>query len=105
MQPAAGVGQVTAAAVEVAQLVRGHPRRGHLAVRVTKDQPGLQPGPGRPGQGLRGSAQQPADPVERVVAVAAAVQRLLLDPAADLIDGGQAEAGHVEGVQYPHRGR
>jgi hypothetical protein len=39
----------------------------------------------------------------RVVAVAAAVQGLLLDAAADLINSGEAEAGDVEGVQHPDR--
>ena len=72
---------------------------------VAEDQAGLQPGPGPLGQRLRGPPQQPPDPVERVVFVAAPVQGVLLDAASDVIDGGQAEAGHVEGVQHPHRAR
>ena len=92
-----------AAAVEVAQLVRGHPRLGDLAGRVAEYEPSLQPGPGSFGQGLRCSAQQPPDPVERVVTVPTAVQGVLLDAAANLIERGQGEAGDMEGVQHPHR--
>jgi putative transposase len=33
------------------------------------------------------------------------VQGLLLDAAADLVDGGQAELGDMEGVRHPHRAR
>jgi hypothetical protein len=73
------------APVEVAQFVRGHPGLGNVAVRVAEDQAGLQPGPGPFGERLRRSVQQPTDPVERIVFVAAAVQRLLLHAAADLI--------------------
>jgi hypothetical protein len=55
------------------------------------------------GQRLRGLAQQPPDPLERIVLVAALVQGLLLHTAADLVDSGQAEAGDVEGVEHSHR--
>ena len=47
------------------------------------------------------SAQQPPDAVERVVAAAAVTKCLLLDPAPDVIHGGEAEAGDVEAVQHP----
>ena len=50
-----------------------------------------------------GAAQQPADPVERVLAAAAVPEVLALDPAAaHIVDGGESEAHHVEGVQDPH---
>ena len=43
--------------------------------------------------------QRPADPVERVVLVAAAVQGVLLDPAADLVDDLGPELHDMEGVE------
>jgi hypothetical protein len=46
---------------------------------------------------LGAAAQQPADPVERVVLAAAVPEGLLLDPA-DLIHPGESEPGDVEGV-------
>ena len=49
-----------------------------------------------------GAAQQPADAVERVVAAAAVPEVFALDAAADIVDGGEAEAHHVEGIQYSH---
>ena len=49
-----------------------------------------------------GAAQQPADPVERVLAAAAVPEVLALDAAAHIVDGGESEAHHVEGVQDPH---
>jgi hypothetical protein len=49
-----------------------------------------------------GAAQQPADAVERVVAAAAVPGVLALDAAADIVDGGEAEAHHVESIQYSH---
>jgi hypothetical protein len=52
---------------------------------------------------LRAGAQDVADPVERVVAVTAVAQGVLLDAAADLVDDVGAELDHMEGVQ--HRGR
>jgi hypothetical protein len=36
VQPAAGVGQVVAAAIEVAELVRGHPRLADFAGRIAE---------------------------------------------------------------------
>jgi hypothetical protein len=44
------------------------------------------------------AAQQPADAVERVVAASAVPGVLALDAAADIVDGGEAEAHHVEGI-------
>ena len=44
-------------------------------------------------------AEQPADPIQRVIGVAAVAQGVLLDPAADLVDDLGAELDDVEGVQ------
>jgi hypothetical protein len=43
--------------------------------------------------------QQPADPIQRVVAMAAVAEGVLLDPAADLVEGLGAQADDVEGVE------
>ena len=51
------------------------------------------------------AAQQPADAVKRVARAAAVAGLLALDAAADVIDGGEAEADHVERVEHPHRVR
>jgi hypothetical protein len=52
---------------------------------------------------VRAGAQDVADPVERVTGVAAVAQGVLLDPAADLIQGLPGELDHVERVK--DRGR
>ena len=43
-------------------------------------------------------AQQVADPIQRIVSSAAVAVDVLLDPAADLIDGSGPELDHVERV-------
>ena len=50
------------------------------------------------------AAQHPADAVERVPGAAAVPEGVLLDPAADLVHGVEAELHHVERVEHPHRG-
>jgi hypothetical protein len=47
------------------------------------------------------AAQQPADPKQWIVLVPAMPERLLLHPAADLVEGVEAEPDYVEGVQHP----
>jgi hypothetical protein len=48
-------------------------------------------------------AEQTADPIQRVVAVAAAAQLPLLDAAVDLVDDLCAEPDDVEGVEHGDR--
>ncbi len=69
-----------------------------LAVRVA----GLEP-TGEAGLLAVGAVpEQPTDLVERVVLVAAAVQLLLLDAAADLVDDLGAELDDVDGIEDLH---
>jgi len=49
-----------------------------------------------------GAAQPPAEGEQRVADPAAVPGQLLLDTAADVVDGGVPESGDVEGVQHPH---
>ena len=49
------------------------------------------------------AAQQPADAVERITGAPAVPELLALDPAADIVEGGEPEPHHVERVQHPHR--
>lgn len=49
------------------------------------------------------AAQQPADAVERVAGAAAVPELLLLDAAADVVDGSETEPHDVERIQHPHR--
>jgi hypothetical protein len=51
------------------------------------------------------AAQHPADAVERVARAAPVAGLLALDAAADVIDGGEAEAYLVERVEHPQRVR
>ncbi len=55
------------------------------------------------GQVLEAVPQQRADLVERVVAVAAPAELLLLHAAADFVDDLSAELDNVQGVQDLHR--
>lgn len=72
------------------------PRDGHLPVEVAAVQCLLETAePARP-EVFGAVAQQPADPVERVVFVAVVAQGLLLDAAADLVDPSRAELDDFE---------
>lgn len=46
------------------------------------------------------AAQHPADPVQRVAGVAPVAARLVLDPAADVVEAGEPELDDVEAVQH-----
>ena len=48
-------------------------------------------------------AEEPADPIQRIIASASVPGGLLLHPPAHVVDGGEAEPGHVERVQHPDR--
>jgi hypothetical protein len=48
------------------------------------------------------TSQQPADRVQRVVLAAAVSGGVVLDPAADLVDGVEADFDHMERLQHPH---
>jgi len=82
------------------------PVRGELFVGgVPSVEARQQPGTGPLGVVFVAAAQQPADAGQRVILAAAVSGGLLLDAAADLLDGGTPEAHHVEGIQHPHRVR
>lgn len=63
-------------------------------------QAGQHPGVGGGGEVLRAAQQDPADAVERVALAAAMSEGLLLDPAADVIDGLLGQSDSVEGIQH-----
>lgn len=54
---------------------------------------------------LVAAAEQSADPVERIITVAAVPGLLVLDVSADIVDGGEAQPHETEGIQHPHRVR
>jgi hypothetical protein len=89
--------------VDQPQVLGGDPGPGELLVGgVTGVEPGQQPSPRSVGVVIVAAAQQPADAVERITGTAAVPALLALDAAADLVDGGEAEPHHVEGVQHPY---
>ena len=92
-------------AVHQPQVLGGDPGGGDLPVDVADVEPGQQPVPGDVGQVFVSAAQDPPDRVQRVALAAAVTQVVLLDPAADIVDGGEPEPGDMEGVQHPGRVR
>jgi len=86
--------------------ILGHgPGGGDLAVGVTLGQTSAQLIPGPLGEPVVAATGEPPGAVERVVAVPAPSKGVLLDPAADLIEGVEAQLADVERVEHPHRGR
>jgi hypothetical protein len=100
----AGAGAVGAVA-DQSQVLSGDPGAGKLFIGgIAGSQPSEQSCPGARGVVVGGAAQQSADAVERVAGAAAVAGLLLLDAAADLIDGGEPEPHDVESVEHPHCG-
>jgi hypothetical protein len=88
------------------QVLGGDPGSGELLVGgVAGVQAGEQPRPGAVGVVLMAAAQQPADPEQRIIPPAAVPGEFLLDAAADVVDGGEAQPDDVEGVEHAHRVR
>jgi hypothetical protein len=87
-EPVAGFGLVVAAPVEQLQLLPDDPRLGQLSAAIAAHEGGLQPAPLSLGQGGEVAAQQPPCAVERVVAVPAVAEGLLLPAAPDVVDRG-----------------
>jgi hypothetical protein len=79
------------------QLLIGRPGHGHLVVRVAGIETGVELRELAFGEVFVAVAQ-PADLVERIVAVPAPVQGVLLDAAAHLVEDLGAELDDVEGV-------
>lgn len=73
------------------------------AVGVAGAQRGNQPRAGVVGEPIGAATQPTPDPVERIVSAATVPGGVLLDPAAYLIEAGQAQSHDVEGVQHPDR--
>ena len=63
-------------------------------------QPGVESGDLSFGESVEAGAQGVADPVERIVLVAAVAELLLLDSAAGFLHRRQPEPDHMEGVQH-----
>jgi hypothetical protein len=95
--------------VGLGDLVEGHqvlgdgPGQGGLAGGVASDQAGVESGTGLGGQPVAAPTQHAADAIERVAGAAAVAGGVLLNPAANLIQAGQAELDHMEGIKYPRR--
>jgi hypothetical protein len=51
---------------------------------------------------LGAAAQDAANALERVVTAAPMTERLLLDAAAYVVDGGQSQPHDMKRIQYPH---
>jgi hypothetical protein len=83
-----------------AQLLIAGPGQGDLVVGVAGLEARVQPGALLVGEVLGAVPQQPADLVERVVAVPAPAHGGLLHASADLVDHCGAEADDVEGVEH-----
>jgi hypothetical protein len=77
--------------------------QGGLTVGVAGDQAGLQPSAGLRAQPSAVAAQEAADAVERIAAEAAMPGRVVLDAAAHIVHGGQAQAHDLERVESSHR--
>jgi hypothetical protein len=88
-----------AQAVEQSQVLGRDPGGRDLTVGVTEVEPAQQPGPGQVGVMVVAAAQHSSDAVERVAGAAAVPEGLLLDAAADLVDGVEAELDDVESVE------
>jgi len=101
-QPPFGV-RAVGFAVEQPQFLGGDPGTADLLVVVAGLKPGEHPCQGSIGVVFDAAAQQPPDPIQRVVTIAAVAQRLLLHPAADLVEGVQAEPHHMERVEHGDR--
>ncbi len=80
------------------QLLVAGPGQLGLAVRLPDAEAGAQPGVLALAQVLQPVPQQPADLVERVVAVAAPAELLLLDAAADFVEDLGAEVRSARGA-------
>jgi hypothetical protein len=98
-------GVAASALVEAAQVLGSDPGQGDLLVDVAEFEADQQPLPGVLGQPVGAAAQQPPDAEQRVVFAAAVSGGFLLDAAAHVVDGGEAEPADVEGVEHPDRGR
>jgi len=85
----AGAGEVgIVEPVKAHQVLGDGPGQGDLAVGVTGDQPGLQPGPGLGREPVAAAPQDPTDAEQRIPAAAAMPRRVLLDAAADVVHAG-----------------
>jgi hypothetical protein len=93
------------AGVDRPHLLVAGPGQLDLTVRVTDGQAGLQSGVLAFAQVLHAVPQQPADLVERVVAVVAPAELLLLHPAAEFVDDLAGELDDVEGIEHLNRVR
>ena len=69
---------------------------------VTDVEPGQQPGPGVLAVVVGPAAQQPPDPIKRIVTATPMTCEVALDPPAHLIHGGEPQPGRVKGIQHPH---
>ena len=81
--------------VEKSEFLSGDPGPADLLVVVAGGEPAHQSGPRLLAVVVIAAAQQPANPEQRVAGVPLVAKGLLLDSAADLVEGVQAEADHM----------
>lgn len=101
-EPMTRFAQAVAMPVEQRELLSDDPGVGQLAAVVPRTSAFSGRVRCRSVSLLRPTAQQPASPVEGVVAVPAATERLLLPASWDVLDRGQCEPHDVEGVEHAH---
>ena len=89
-----GIGGV----VDLAEQLLGEVGGGDLAIGVTAVEPAQDPVEAALGETLMRAQQPASDPVERIAGMATVTERVLLDPAADLIQGLVGEADQMEVV-------
>jgi hypothetical protein len=51
------------------------------------------------------AAQQPPDPIKRIITTAPVAGEVALDPPTHLIPAAKPQPGHVEGIQHLHHAR
>lgn len=103
-EASAGVHRV-AGVVDGAEQFLGEVGGGDFAVGVAAVEPGQHPVEAAVGETLVAAQQAASDAVERVVAVASMAEGVLLDSAADLVEGLVGEADQVEVVHDDRRVR
>jgi len=86
-------------AVGRAELLRARPGQPDLEVGLVGPDRSLQAGPLLVSESLGAGTKQVADPVEWVTAAAAVAEGLLLDTAADLVEGSAAQLHDMKGIK------
>ena len=92
-----------AGGVDLGEEFTGEPHGSDLAVRIAGGEPGAEPFPASLVEVAPGAQQQPSDPIQRIMLAAAVTELVLLDAAADVVDGFGGEADGVEVIDHQSR--